>query len=86
MIRLGDAARATRDQFIERMFDRGVGVSVHYIPLHRQPYWRDAYRLDPAAFPHSEHVYDRAISLPIYPRMTDGDVETVINAVRASLE
>lgn len=86
VVRLGDAARVTRDQFIERMFDQGVGVSVHYIPLHRQPYWRDAYRLDPARFPHSEHVYDRAISLPIYPRMTDSDVQTVVNAVRASLE
>jgi dTDP-4-amino-4,6-dideoxygalactose transaminase len=86
VVRLGDAARVTRDQFIERMFDQGVGVSVHYIPLHLQPYWREAYRLEPEQFPVSQHVYDRAISLPIYPRMSDGDVETVVRAVRASLE
>jgi dTDP-4-amino-4,6-dideoxygalactose transaminase len=85
VVRLGDDARVTRDQFIERMFDQGVGVSVHYIPLHLQPYWREAYRLTPEQFPVSQHVYERAISLPIYPRMSDGDVETVVRAVRASL-
>jgi len=86
VIRLDDSARVTRDQFIERMFDQGVGVSVHYIPLHLQPYWRDAYRLEPGQFPVSQRVYDRAISLPIYPGMSDDDVATVIRAVRASLE
>jgi len=86
VIRLADDARVSRDQFIERMFDQGVGVSVHYIPLHLQPYWRDAYRLEPDQFPVSQRVYERAISLPIYPSMSDSDVQTVIAAVRASLQ
>jgi dTDP-4-amino-4,6-dideoxygalactose transaminase len=86
VIRLGSDATVTRDEFINRMFDRGVGVSVHYIPLHRHPYWRDSYGLDPARFPHSELAYDRSVSLPIYPGMTDNDVRTVVNAVAASLE
>jgi dTDP-4-amino-4,6-dideoxygalactose transaminase len=85
-VRLGDEARVGRDTFIERLYEAGIGCSVHYIPLHLQPYWREAYRLEPEQFPVSQHVYDRAISLPIYPRMSDGDVETVVRAVRASLE
>ena len=63
----------------------GIGCSVHYIPLHRQPYWRDRYGLKDADYPHSQHAYERMLSLPIYTRMSDADVARVAAAVRAAL-
>ncbi|HEX6017905.1 MAG TPA: DegT/DnrJ/EryC1/StrS family aminotransferase, partial [Burkholderiaceae bacterium] len=80
-LRLRDNAPIGRDAMIERLFARGIGCSVHYIPLHQQPYWRDRYGLTAAMFPHSQHVYERQLSLPIYTRMSDVDVERVIEAV-----
>ncbi|MGK2898772.1 MAG: DegT/DnrJ/EryC1/StrS family aminotransferase [Burkholderiaceae bacterium] len=84
-LRLGDAAPIGRDALIERLFAAGIGCSVHYIPLHLQPYWRDRYALRAEAFPHSQHAYERMLSLPVYPRMTDADVQRVVDAVRRAL-
>jgi dTDP-4-amino-4,6-dideoxygalactose transaminase len=85
VIQLGDDAKVTRDVFIERMFAQGIGMSVHYIPLHLHPYWRDAYSLTPEMFPVSQQVFERTCSLPIYTRMTDTDVERVLQAVEVAL-
>jgi dTDP-4-amino-4,6-dideoxygalactose transaminase len=82
-LRVGDALGLGRDRFIERLFELGIGCSVHYIPLHLHPYWRDRYRLDAAMFVHSQRAYERLVSLPIYPRMSDADVQRVIDAVQA---
>ena len=72
-----------RDEYFERMRERGIGCSVHFIPLHIQPYWRDQYNLSPADFPVALAAYEREISLPIYTRMSDSDVLRVIEAVRS---
>jgi dTDP-4-amino-4,6-dideoxygalactose transaminase len=85
VVRLTDDARVSRDAFIERLFALGIGVSVHYIPLHLQPYWRDRYQLQPQQFPHSQRAFERMVSLPLYTRMTDGDVARVCAAVRSAL-
>jgi dTDP-4-amino-4,6-dideoxygalactose transaminase len=85
VLRLADGAGIERDRFIERMFDAGVGCSVHYIPLHLHPYWRERYALRPEQFPHSQLAYERMFSLPLYTRMDDGDVQRVVDAVRAVL-
>jgi dTDP-4-amino-4,6-dideoxygalactose transaminase len=74
-----------RDAMIEALFADGIGCSVHYIPLHLQPYWRDRYALDASMFPASQHAYERSFSLPIYTAMTDADVDRVIAAVRRAL-
>ena len=71
-----------RDRFIELMTEAGIGTSVHFIPLHIHPYWRDRYGFKPEDFPRSYYVFQRAVSLPIYPKMTDDDVQRVIAAVR----
>jgi len=84
-LRLRDDAPIGRDALIERLFARGIGCSVHYIPLHQQPYWRERYGLTAAMFPHSQRVYERQLSLPIYTRMSDADVERVVDAVRGAL-
>lgn len=83
--RLDDDCPRTRDEVVQALFDEGIGCSVHYVPLHLQPYWRDTYRLDPTRFPNSQRLYERGFSLPIYTRMTDVDVERVAGAVRAAL-
>lgn len=85
VVRLGDEARIGRDAFIDRLFAAGIGCSVHYIPLHLQPYWRDRYGLRAEQFPHSQHAYERLVSLPMYSRMTEADVDRVAAAVRQAL-
>ncbi len=75
-----------RDRFIELMSEAGVGTSVHFIPLHLHPYWRDQYEFEPDHFPVAYDVYQRVVSLPIYSKMTDEDVELVILNVRSILE
>lgn len=85
VIRLTDAAAISRDRFIELMAEKGVGCSVHFIPLHLQPYWRERYNLKPEDFPHALHAYERAVSLPLYTKMTNDDQEMVIRAVKEIL-
>ena len=85
VLRLDDRCTVPRDAVIERLFALGIGCSVHYIPLHLQPYWRDRYRLRPEAFPCSQKAYERMFSLPLYSRMTDSDVQRVINAMHQVL-
>jgi dTDP-4-amino-4,6-dideoxygalactose transaminase len=83
VIQLADDAGIGRDEFIERLYAAGIGCSVHYVPLHLQPYWRDRYGLLPAQFPNSQRLYERGVSLPIYTKMSDSEHERVIAAVRA---
>ncbi|MBL8177150.1 MAG: DegT/DnrJ/EryC1/StrS aminotransferase family protein [Bryobacterales bacterium] len=75
----------SRSEFIERMREMGIGTSVHFIPLHRHPYYRDAFGYKPEQFPVAEELYRGFVSLPLYPRMTDQDVEDVVDAVRWAL-
>lgn len=70
-----------RDRFIHEMSLRGIGCSVHFIPLHLQPYWRNAYKLKPELFPVATAEFERCVSLPIYPSMTDQEVARVVEAV-----
>ena len=76
----------TRDAFIQALKQAQIGTSVHFIPLHLHPYYRDTYQLAANDFPSALDTYKRAISLPIYPGMTDEDVEDVIVAVQRIIE
>lgn len=73
--------RIDRARVIEELKERQIGTSVHFIPLHRQPFYAMKYGYTPAQFPVAESEYPRLVSLPIYSRMTDDDVESVIAAV-----
>lgn len=86
VIQLDSSVKVSRDSFIERMFAQGIGCSVHYIPLHLHPYWRDRYGLTPEMFPASQGIYERTLSLPLYTRMTEEDVERVVSAVKEALK
>jgi dTDP-4-amino-4,6-dideoxygalactose transaminase len=85
VIRLDDVAKIDRNSLIESLFSRGIGCSVHYIPLHLHPYWRDTYHLKPEMFPVSQHIYERTLSLPLYSRMSESDANRVVDAVREFL-
>lgn len=78
-----DALTIGRDRFIEEMTKRNIGTSVHFIPLHLHPYYRDKYGYAPDSFPVASGSFERMLSLPLNPRMTDDDVADVIAAVNA---
>ena len=84
-ISITDASPIARDAFIEHLYAAHIGCSVHYIPLHLQPYWRERYHLSAAQFPQSQHAFERIVSLPMYSRMSESDVARVADAARAAL-
>jgi dTDP-4-amino-4,6-dideoxygalactose transaminase len=87
MLRLNpESVAITRDEFIDLLKARHIGVSVHFIPLHIHPYYRQTYGYDATDFPDALAAYSREVSLPIYSRMTEFDVESVIDAVCATVE
>jgi perosamine synthetase len=83
VIRTGDPLACDRDAFIRGLAAANIGVSVHFIPVHLHPYYRDKYGYQPNDYPHALAAYQRIISLPIYPKMKDEDVQDVIGAVTA---
>jgi dTDP-4-amino-4,6-dideoxygalactose transaminase len=77
-----DALRIGRDRFIEELAARNIGTSVHFIPIHLHPYYRDKYGYRATSFPVSYDSFQRMISLPLNPRLSEQDVADVIDAVR----
>jgi dTDP-4-amino-4,6-dideoxygalactose transaminase len=75
-----------RDQIIEELGRCNIGTSVHFIPVHMHPYYRDTYGYQPNDLPVAAGIYARMVSLPLYPAMTDGDIASVHQAVRAIVE
>lgn len=72
-----------RNAFLEELKNQGVGASVHFIPLHVHPYYRDTFGYLPDSLPIAYDLYRRSISLPLYSAMTDGQVARVVDAVLA---
>jgi UDP-4-amino-4,6-dideoxy-N-acetyl-beta-L-altrosamine transaminase len=72
----------SRAQVMAELRERGVGTQVHYIPVHLQPYYRRKYGYAQGKCPVAEAYYEKALSLPLFPSMTDEDIDTVIRAVR----
>ena len=85
VLRLRDDAPIGRDALIDRLYAAGIGCSVHYIPLHLHPYWRERYDLRPERFPHSQHAFEAMLSLPLYTRMSEADVDRVVAALHEAL-
>jgi len=82
MLRLNlDSLSIDRARFFEELKARKIGASVHFIPLHLHPYYRETFGYKPDDFPVAHREYQREISLPIYSKMTDDDVHDVIDAV-----
>jgi dTDP-4-amino-4,6-dideoxygalactose transaminase len=83
VVELTDDARVSRDEVVAQLRERQIECSVHYIPLHMQPYWRDRYRLRADDFPHSQRLAERSFSLPLHTRLTDADQTRVIAELEA---
>lgn len=77
-----DNLKITRDQFLDEMTKHNIGVGVHYIALHLHPFYQEKFGYKRGDFPNAEWISDRTVSLPLSPKLTDEDVEDVIEAVR----
>ena len=86
VIRIRKNAKLSRDELIEFLSDTGIGTSVHYIPLHRHPYWKNRYQLSNKMFPVADRIYKCMLSIPLYTAMTDQDQDLVIEALHRALE
>jgi UDP-4-amino-4,6-dideoxy-N-acetyl-beta-L-altrosamine transaminase len=75
----------SRRQFFDRLSALGIGVQVHYLPVHKHPYYQ-ARGYDAVHCPVAENYYERAVSIPMFPAMTDADVDRVIEAVQQATE
>lgn len=78
--------RIDRRDFVEALREKNIGTSVHFIPLHRHPYYRNTFGYGPEDFSNASAVFERIVSLPIYPKMSDEDAGDVISAVRSIVE
>lgn len=85
VLRLKESASMNRDELIQFLADKKIGTSVHYVPLHHHPYWRDRYGLTPEMFPESDKAYQSMLSIPLYTAMTDEQQDRVIAALREAL-
>jgi dTDP-4-amino-4,6-dideoxygalactose transaminase len=74
--------RIGRDQFIRELTARNIGTSVHFIPVHLHPYYRQKYGYEPDQFPVAYGAYQRLVSLPLHPMLGEDDVADVVNAVQ----
>ena len=87
MVRLrSNTLRIDRAQFIRELTARNIGTSVHFIPLHLHPYYRDKYSLRPEDLPVALSNHERQLSLPLHPGLTDSDVGDVCTAVLDVIE
>lgn len=84
-ILLSNDAKVSREEFILKMSELGIGCSVHFIPLHKHPIWRDTYNLKPEMFPVAEDIYSREVSIPLFTKMTTDDQSRVISAIKSIL-
>jgi dTDP-4-amino-4,6-dideoxygalactose transaminase len=75
----------TRDAFMQRMHERGIGTGVHYIGVHLHPYYRETFGYTPEDFPNASWISDRTVSIPLSPHLTESDVGDVIAAVHDAL-
>ncbi|MBI2075741.1 MAG: UDP-4-amino-4,6-dideoxy-N-acetyl-beta-L-altrosamine transaminase [Candidatus Aenigmarchaeota archaeon] len=75
-----------RDSFFKEMKRQNIGVNVHYIPVYRHSYYRERFGIKPEEFPVTEGVFKRIVTLPLFPKMTDEDVNDVIDAAKETVE
>ncbi len=74
--------KLTRKEIFEEFHKKGVGVQVHYMPLHLHPFFKKHFGYKKGDFPVAEEYYKRAVTLPVFPKMTNDDVDKVINVTK----
>jgi len=80
-----DRANLTRDQFMNEMTRRNIGVGVHYIALHLHPFYQETFGYKRGDFPNAEWVSDRTVSIPLSPKLSDTAIEDVITTIKEIL-
>lgn len=85
ILRLQARAPMNRGQFLDHLTANGIGFSVHYQPLHRLTYWHERYGLSDNQFAVASEHADTCVTLPLFPAMTDAEIDRVIEVVRAAL-
>jgi perosamine synthetase len=86
VVRVKDGAQLSRKQLYDSLRNRGIFCQVHYIPVHTSPYYRQQFGYDWGDFPIAEDHYHRALSIPMFPGMTDQDVKTVVTTITEVLK
>ena len=71
-----------RDEFFSKMREKNIGVNVHYIPIYRFSYYQEHFDFNPKDFPITEEVFSKVVTLPLFPKMGDKEVNYVINTVK----
>lgn len=84
VVLLDDSVRAGRQQIYESMLEQGIGVNIHYMPVHLQPYYRNL-GFSAGDFPVAEDYHSRTITLPLFPALTNGDQRKVVDALIRSV-
>lgn len=84
-IRLRPESGISRDTFIDKMASLGIGCSVHFIPLHLHPYWRESCAVTPEMFPVAQRIFEQEVSIPLYTKMSDCDQARVIESIKVVL-
>lgn len=79
------SAPVSRNEFINLMAEKGIGTSVHYKPLHRMKYYKETYKLNPEDFPNTEKIWNGTVSLPIYPELSESELDYICCAIRLIL-
>jgi dTDP-4-amino-4,6-dideoxygalactose transaminase len=85
-IRVHETARATRDDLFAALAAEGIGASVHYRPLHQMAYWKERYSANLGEFPVADRYFAGALTLPLFPGISDAQVDRVAQVVRRVLE
>jgi len=77
-----ECLKIDRNQFIQELTDENIGSSVHFLPVHLHPYYRNKFKYKRGDFPKAEYAYDHIISLPLYTKITEEELEIVIKCVK----
>jgi dTDP-4-amino-4,6-dideoxygalactose transaminase len=77
-----ESLRITRDEFMQHMKAENIGVGLHFIPVHKQPYYQKLFGFRDKDFPVASHFSDRILSLPLFPQMEQRDIEDTVAAVK----
>jgi dTDP-4-amino-4,6-dideoxygalactose transaminase len=85
-VRVHDTARATRDDLVAALSANGIGTSVHYRPLHQMTYWRERYPAPSGEFAVADRYFAGAVTLPLFPGMSDTQVDRIAQVVRRVLK
>jgi UDP-4-amino-4,6-dideoxy-N-acetyl-beta-L-altrosamine transaminase len=74
-----------RKQIMEGLYQQGIGTQVHYIPVYDQPFYKENFNVEAGSYPNAQSYYEQCLSLPLYPAMTEEDVQRVIAAIKKEI-